>query len=32
MHARRKSYERLGMPVDATVDYEAVEAYYSQFA
>lgn len=29
MRARRKHYERLGMPVDATVDYEAVEAYYA---
>lgn len=31
MHARRKYYDRLGMPHDDTVDYEAVEAYYSQF-
>jgi regulator of RNase E activity RraA len=30
MRARRKHYERLGMAPDATVDYEAVEAYYSQ--
>lgn len=30
MRARRKLYERLGMPFDATVDYEAVEAYYNQ--
>jgi regulator of RNase E activity RraA len=28
MRARRKLYERLGMTPDATVDYEAVEAYY----
>jgi len=30
MRARRKRYENLGMPVDATVDYESVEAYYKQ--
>ena len=30
MRARRKHYERLGMPMDETVDYEAVEAYFSQ--
>lgn len=30
MHARRKYYQQLGMPMDETVDYEAVEAYYSQ--
>jgi regulator of RNase E activity RraA len=30
MRARRKHYERLGMPLDATVDYETVEAYYAQ--
>ena len=30
MRGRRKLYERLGMEPDATVDYEAVEAYYSQ--
>jgi len=29
MRGRRKLYERLGMPPDETVDYEAVEAYYS---
>lgn len=32
MRARRRHYERLGKPVDATVDYEAVEEYYAQFA
>jgi regulator of RNase E activity RraA len=31
MRARRKRYEKLGMPLDATVDAEQVEAYYSQF-
>jgi 4-hydroxy-4-methyl-2-oxoglutarate aldolase len=31
MKARRRLYERLGMPPDATVDVEAVEAYYRQF-
>ena len=30
MRARRRHYERLGMPLDATVDYETVEAYYAQ--
>lgn len=30
MRARRRHYEQLGLPVDATVDYEAVEAYYQQ--
>lgn len=29
MRARRKLYERLKMTPDATVDYEAVEAYYA---
>lgn len=29
MRARRRLYERLGMPLDATVDYERVEAYYA---
>ena len=29
MRARRRHYERLGMPLDATVDYEAVDSYYS---
>lgn len=29
MRARRATYERLGMPLDATVDYETVEAYYA---
>jgi regulator of RNase E activity RraA len=28
MKARRSLYERLGMPPDATVDWESVEAYY----
>jgi regulator of RNase E activity RraA len=28
MRARRRLYERLGMPPDETVDHEAVEAYY----
>lgn len=28
MRGRRKLYERLGMPLDGTVDHEAVEAYY----
>jgi regulator of RNase E activity RraA len=31
MRARRGLYEKLGMKPDATVDYEAVEAYYRQF-
>lgn len=31
MHARRRLYERLGLPMDATVDVEKVEAYYAQF-
>ncbi|OGG54658.1 MAG: 4-hydroxyphenylacetate isomerase [Candidatus Handelsmanbacteria bacterium RIFCSPLOWO2_12_FULL_64_10] len=31
MRARRKLYERLGMPPDETVDSETVEAYYRQF-
>jgi len=30
MRARRGLYERLGMTPDATVDHEAVEAYYKQ--
>jgi regulator of RNase E activity RraA len=30
MRARRKHYERLGRPLDATVDFEAVERYYSE--
>jgi 4-hydroxy-4-methyl-2-oxoglutarate aldolase len=29
MRARRRHYERLGMPLDATVDYEAVERYFA---
>ncbi len=32
MRARRRRYESLGMPLDETVDYEQVEAYYRQFA
>jgi regulator of RNase E activity RraA len=28
MRARRKLYDRLGMPPDETIDVEAVEAYY----
>jgi hypothetical protein len=28
MRARHKLYERLGMPPDATVDFDAAEAYY----
>lgn len=31
MRDRRRLYDRLGMTLDATVDVEAVEAYYSQF-
>ncbi len=31
MRARSKHYERLGKPVDETVDYQAVEEYYAQF-
>lgn len=31
MHGRNKLYKRLGMEPDDTVDYETVEAYYSQF-
>lgn len=31
MRARHKLYQRLGKEPDPTVDYEAVEAYYSQF-
>ncbi len=31
MRARRGYYEKLGIPFDETVDYEAVEAYYRQF-
>jgi 4-hydroxy-4-methyl-2-oxoglutarate aldolase len=29
MRSRRKHYERLGMPLDPTVDFEAVEQYYA---
>jgi 4-hydroxy-4-methyl-2-oxoglutarate aldolase len=28
MRARRRHYESLGMPIDETVDYEPIEAYY----
>jgi hypothetical protein len=28
MRARRKLYERLNMPMDETVDVEAMKAYY----
>ena len=31
MRGRHKLYERLGMEPDETVDYEKVEAYFSQF-
>lgn len=31
MRARRRLYDRLGMPHDPTVDVETVEAYYRQF-
>lgn len=31
MHSRRKYYQTLGTPLDSTVDFEMVEAYYSQF-
>ena len=31
MRGRHKLYKQLNMEPDATVDYEAVEAYYSQF-
>jgi len=30
MHARRALYDRLGMPLDDTVNFEAVEAYYRE--
>jgi 4-hydroxy-4-methyl-2-oxoglutarate aldolase len=29
MRARRRHYERLGMPIDETVDFDAVEQYYA---
>jgi regulator of RNase E activity RraA len=32
MRGRRKLYERLGMPMDETVDVEMVEAYYASLA
>jgi regulator of RNase E activity RraA len=28
MHSRRKHYDALGIPVDSTVDYDSVDAYY----
>lgn len=30
MRARCKHYERMGLPLDATVDHEAVDRYYAQ--
>jgi regulator of RNase E activity RraA len=30
MHSRRKHYQALGLPLDPTVDIDAVEAYYSR--
>jgi 4-hydroxy-4-methyl-2-oxoglutarate aldolase len=30
MRARRRHYERLGMPIDETVDFDAVERYYAE--
>lgn len=30
MHSRRRLYERLRMPLDETVNFEAVEAYYRE--
>lgn len=30
MRARRKHYDRLGMPFDATVDFETVEKYHAE--
>jgi regulator of RNase E activity RraA len=30
MRSRRKHYERLGMPLDETVDFEMVERYYAE--
>ncbi|GAB4459425.1 MAG: hypothetical protein OHK0029_22010 [Armatimonadaceae bacterium] len=32
MRARRKHYERLGMPIDETVDFETVEQFYADLA
>ncbi|HMO56453.1 MAG TPA: RraA family protein [Roseiflexaceae bacterium] len=32
MRKRRQHYDKLGMPHDETVDYEAAEAYYSELA
>jgi regulator of RNase E activity RraA len=31
MRSRRNHYEALDKPMDSTVDFEAVEAYYAQF-
>ncbi|MHC4716240.1 MAG: RraA family protein, partial [Planctomycetota bacterium] len=31
MRGRRELYEKLDLPIDETVDYETVEAYYAQF-
>jgi regulator of RNase E activity RraA len=31
MRSRRNYYQTLGKPVDSTVDFDTVEAYYSQF-
>jgi regulator of RNase E activity RraA len=31
MKGRRRLYEKLGMEFDETVDYDKVEAYFSQF-
>jgi len=31
MRARRELYDRLGLPLDETVDFQAVESYYQQF-
>jgi 4-hydroxy-4-methyl-2-oxoglutarate aldolase len=30
MHARRRHYATLGLPMDASVDVEAIEAYYAE--
>jgi regulator of RNase E activity RraA len=30
MRARRRHYERLGMPLDPTVDAQTVEKYYAE--
>jgi cell division protein YceG involved in septum cleavage len=31
MRGRRRLYEKLGLEMDETVNYEMVEEYYSQF-